>query len=281
MFNLVQIFLRLGGFFVFLILEVICFTLVVKYNQTQKGIYTHSVNRATGAIDESTSRVSHYFSLDEENYRIARENTHLMERLLNAGIDTVGVLDTASIFSDSSTIKYTFLNAKIVKNSIRERHNYFTLNIGKDDGVEPHTGVITSDGVVGIVRKVSNRYSVAMSILHRQMRISAKVRGKDFFGSLIWADPTEKNLFDLNDIPKHAILEVGDTVETSGYSSIFPEGIMLGIIEETGITSGSYFYDIKVRSNLDMTNIQHVYVVKNLFKEEQTELEKSVLAEDE
>lgn len=279
MFNLVQIFLRLSGFFVFLLLEIICFTLVVKYNQTQQGIYTHSVNRATGAIDETSSSISNFFSLDDENYRIARENTRLMERLLNAGIDTTGVLDTAQV--DSLNLVYTFTDAKIVKNSIRERHNYLTLNVGKKDGIEPHTGVITENGVVGIIRKVSNHYSVAMSILHRQMRISAKVRGKDFFGSLVWTDPTEKNLFDLNDIPKHAILEIGDTIETSGYSSIFPQGIMLGTIEETGMESGSYFYNIKVRSNLDMTKIQHVYVVKNLFKKEQEELEKAVLAEDE
>lgn len=279
MFNLVQIFLRLSGFFVFLILEVICFTLVVKKNQSQQAIYTNSVNQASGLIDETTSGIYQYFSLDNENYRIARENTRLMERMLNAGIDTTGVLDTAHV--DSLNLKYTFLNAKIIKNSIRERHNYLMLDVGRKDGVEPHSGVITADGVVGIVRKVSGNYAEAMSILHRQMRISAKVKSKDFFGSLTWNDPSEKNLFDLGDIPKHANVEVGDTIVTSGYSNIFPEGITLGIVEKKGIESGSYFYNIKVRSKLDMTKVQHVYVVQNLHRKEQEELEKAVLAEDE
>lgn len=279
MFNLVQIFMRLGGLFVFIFLEIICFTLVVKYNQTQQGIYNNSVNRATGFFHRTSSGVSNFFSLDDENYRISRENARLMERMLNMGIDTTGVLDTAYV--NDSIPKFVFMDAKIIKNSIRERHNYLVLDVGKKDGVMPHTGVVTADGVVGIIRKVSEHYSVAMSLLHRQMRISAKIKGKNFFGSLVWMDPNEKKVFDLNDIPKHADLAIGDTVVTSGYSAIFPEGIMLGVVENIDLESGNYFYNVKVRSKLDMTNIQHVYIVKNLLKEEQEELEKSVLAEDE
>ena len=279
MFNLVQIFLRLGGLFVFLFLEIICFTLVVRYNQTQQDIYTNSVNRASGFFHKTASNISNFFSLDDENYRISRENTFLLERLLNAGIDTTGVLDTT--YAEVDQPKFTFVNAKVIKNSIRERHNYLVLDVGRNEGVAPHTGVIAANGVVGIVRKVSNHYAVAMSVLHSQTRISAKIKSKDYFGSLVWNDPQEKKLFDLNDIPKHADLEVGDTVETSGYSAIFPEGIMLGLIEEMEVEPGNYFYNIKVRSTLDMANIQHVYVVKNLLKKEQEELEQAVLSEDE
>lgn len=278
MFNLIKLFLRLGGFFVFLVLEIICFSLVVKYNQTQQGIFTNTVNQGTGLFHEFAASTSQYLGLDDENYRLSRENARLLERMLNAGIDTVGILDTAYV--DSLTPQYTFKEAKVVKNTINRHHNYIVLDVGKKDGIEPHTGVITADGVVGIIRKVSNSYSVAMSVLHRQMKVSARIRGKNKFGSFVWQDKNDPHLFYLNDIPKDAKPEVGDTVETSGYSAIFPEGVMLGIIEKADIVTGNY-YDIEVRSKIDMTSIQYVYVVKNLLKKEQEELEKAILQEDE
>src|SRR5690606_23213198 len=129
------------------------------------------------------------------------------------------------------------------------------------------------DGVVGIVRKVNRRYSVAMSILHRQMRISARVRGANTPGSLVWDDgEKDAHKFKLLEIPKHIEIAVGDTVETSGFSAIFPEGIMLGTIESVELKAGKHAYEINVTSKIDMTNIQYVYIVKNLFKKEQEDL---------
>ena len=169
----------------------------------------------------------------------------------------------------------------MVKNSVNNYHNYITLNQGSNDGIVPHSGIITGDGVVGIIRKVSPRYSVAMSILHRQSRISAKVRGGNSPGSLVW-DEKERDAhkFLLLDIPKHVDIEVGDTVETSGFSSIFPEGIMLGTIDHVELKAGKHAYEISVKSKIDMTNIQYVYVLKNLFKREQEDLEAAVKQED-
>lgn len=279
MFNLIQLFLRLSGIFVFLILELICFSLVVKYNQTQQEIYSHSVNEGTGFIHRMGTNASQYFSLDDENYRLTSENAFLLERLLNANIDTSGIQDTAYI--DSMVPQYTFLAAKVVKNSVNQHHNYIVLDVGAKDGVKPHSGVITANGVVGIVRKVSNSYSVVMSVLHRQTRVSARIRGKHYFGPLTWTDDNDVRKFSLGDIPQDATLSVGDTVETSGYSAIFPEGLMLGVISKADRDPSSYFYSVEVRSSLDISNIQHVYVVTNLLRQEQEELEQAVLQEDE
>ncbi len=280
MFNLIQLFLRLSGFFVFILLEIVCFTLVVKYNQTQKDIYVNSVNRGTGFFHKTAAELNYYFSLDDENYRLAKANARLMEQMYNKGIDTTVVSDTA--FNSLREPHYTFKVAKVIKNSVNNHHNYLILDIGAKDGVKPHTGLVTNDGVVGIIRKVSNRYSVAMSVLHRQMRISARIRGKNFFGPLKWIDEENNTrYFSLEDISKDADFATGDTIETSGYSAIFPEGIMLGTIESSELKPGKNFYDIKVKSKLDMTNIQYVYVLENLFRDEIEELENAVKQDDE
>lgn len=202
-----------------------------------------------------------------------------MEQMYNYGIDTIQVLDTALIAAD--TPHFTFKVAKVVKNSVNNHHNYLVLDVGTRDGIKPHTGIVTEDGVVGIIRKVSGRYSVAMSVLHRQMRISARVRTKNFFGSLSWIEEENNTrMFSFNDISKDAQIAVGDTIETSGYSNIFPEGIMLGVIDSVELKSGNNFYDILVQSRLDMTNIQYVLIVENLFRREIEELENSVEQED-
>ncbi|MEO1262328.1 MAG: rod shape-determining protein MreC [Bacteroidota bacterium] len=279
MFNLVQLFLRLSGFFVFLLLEIICFTMVVKYNQTQQGIYVNSINRGTGFLQKIGANTSYYLSLDDENYRLSRANARLLEKLYNEGIDTTSVDST---FQQNDTMQFDIQIARIINNTVNNHHNYLTLDKGTDDGASAHLGLITEDGVVGIIRKVSKRYSVAMSMLHRQMRVSAKVKGTHYPGSLIWnEDEKSTRLFTLLEVPKHAEVAEGDTVITSGFSSIFPEGVMLGTIEKINLKPGSHAFEISVKSKVDMTNLQYVYIVKNLFKKEQQELETAVVNEDE
>ena len=278
MFNLLQLLLKLSSFFVFVVLEIICFSLIVKYNQQQSDVYVNSVNRFTGFVQEKSAATYQYFQLYDENIRLARENAQLLERLANAGINVQSEIDTA--YTDSLQAQYTFIEAKVIKNSVNQNHNYLVLNKGKRDGVTAHSGVVTDQGVVGIVRQVSENYAVAMSILHRQTKINARIRNKVFFGPLTWQG-TDIHLFNLEDIPKHAPVMKGDTIETSGYSTIFPEGIMLGTVEKLSLDPGSNFFTIEVRSSLDMSTIQHAYIVRNLLGEEQEQLEKAVFKEDE
>lgn len=253
--------------------------MVVKYNQTQKGIYINSINRGTGFFQKMAANSRYYFSLDDENYRLSRANARLLEKLYNADIDTV-LIDSAIFKNDSPQFEIQI--ARVVNNTVNNHHNYLTLDKGTNDGVSAHLGLITEDGVVGIIRKVSKRYSRAMSILHRQMRISAKVKGTNYPGSLIWNEKQrDARSFTLLEIPKHADVEIGDTVVTSGFSSIFPEGVMLGTIENIDLKSGSHAFEISVSSKVDMTNLQYVYIVRNLFKNEQQELENAVAKEDE
>ena len=251
----------------------------MKYNQTQKDIFVNSVNVGTGLVHKASANFKHYFSLDDENYRLARENAKLLDNMYNLGIDTLEYVDT--VYFENNSPQYIFQVAKVIKNSVNNHHNYIVLDKGADDGIVPHSGIVTNNGVVGIVRKVSKRYSVAMSLLHRQTKISAKIKGTNYPGSITW-DKRENDdqMLLLSDIPKHAELEIGDTVVTSGFSTIFPEGIIIGTIENSKLQPGKYALDITVKSKLDMANIQYVYIIKNLFRKEQEELEQAVMQED-
>jgi rod shape-determining protein MreC len=278
MFNLVQLLIKLSGFLVFIVLEVICFSLVVRYNGTQEKVYTNTVNQFTGWMQKKSASTYQYFQLYDENKRLAKENARLLDRLANVGINVQNPLDTA--WADTLQPKYTFLEAQVIRNSINQNHNYITLNKGSKDGVTPHSGVVSDDGVVGIVRKVSQNYSVAMSILHRQAIVNARVRRKHYFGPLVWKS-NDIHIFNLDNIPKDAPVTKGDTIETSGYSSMFPPGVTLGVVDKMWIEPGSNFFTIEVRSFAKMSNLQHVYIVRNIFKKEEEELEQSVITEDE
>ncbi len=278
MFNLLQLFLKLSSFLLFIVLEIFCFSLIVKYNQQQNEVYANTVNTFTGYLQKKIASTAQYFSLYEENKRLARENAQLYDQLANAGISAVTLSD--SIWSDSLKYKYSFLSAQVVRNSINKNHNYIILDKGSADGIRPHSGVVTGNGVVGIVRKASKHYSVVMSVLHRQTRISARLRNKGSFGPLVW-ESTDIHTFKLTDISKDKIVAKGDTVETSGYSAIFPAGIMLGVVDKFWLEPGSNYFSIQVKSNLDLSNLQNVYIVQNRQKSEQDELEKEVKEEDE
>lgn len=278
MFNLLQLFLKLSGFFLFVVLEILCFSLIVKYNQRQSEIYVNTVNNFTGYLQAKAASTLQYFKLYDENKRLERENALLYDRLANVGINLPKPLDT--VWADSLKSKYAFTGARIIRNSVNQHHNYITLDKGSKDGVVPHSGVVTENGVVGIVRKVSEHYSVAMSILHRQTRISARLKHKGYFGPLVW-EGDDIHTFKLTDISKDKSVAKGDTVETSGYSAIFPEGIMLGVVEKFWLEPGSNYFSIQVKSSLDLSNLQHVYIVRNLRKNEQYQLEQAVREEDE
>jgi rod shape-determining protein MreC len=276
--NLFQLFLRLSGLIVFVLLEVFCFTLIVKYNQRQKDIYANSSNLLSSYLNRKSSDVQNYLELYDINQKLAEENAVLMEKLAALGIDTSNHENTVP--ADSMTSAYSLYTAKVIRNSINQIHNYLLINKGSKNGIQPGYGVVTPSGVIGIVRRVSSSHSLVMSVLHRQSKISAQVKGKYHFGSLVW-NGQDTRIFNLEDVPKFAPVVKGDTIETSGYSSIFPPGIMLGIIENMWMEPGSNFYNIEVRYSLDLSNIQFVQVVKNYFKEEQDSLIQAVIREDE
>jgi len=271
--NLVLLFVKFGGIILFLILEAFCMYLVVQNNKRQKDIFFSSANVASGNLYYSFDKVARFWSLSSVADSLAKENAQLRAQLNNAKF--IETIREDSIKDEDINQKYTFIEATIINNSVTQHNNNITLDRGKKHGIEQRMGVIGQDGIVGIVRSTSNSFSQVMSILHKQTKISSSIKRNNFFGSLIWKENNPK-ITHLNDIPKHASLKIGDTIQTSGYSSIFPEGIMIGIIDTFWIPRGSNFYNIEVELKNDLSSTKYVYVIKNLMKDEQEDLEEEV-----
>lgn len=276
--NLVLFFIKYNAFFVFILLEIVSFYLIVNNNEKQNQVFVSSANQVTGSFYARYDKITSYWNLGDVNAELASDNKRLMEQLPNAyfndNVDTVEVADTQYLQ------QYEYIPAKVVNNSVNRYNNYLTLNRGKSHGVRSNTGVMTNNGIVGIVKKTSKNYAGVMSILHHNTRISAKLLSSDYFGSLVWKNNDARYMY-LDAIPKHAEIEKGDTIVTSGFSTMFPEGRMIGTVSKAKVIDGSNFYEIKVRLSCDMNNLSHVFVVNNLLKEEQDILEEAVKLEDE
>lgn len=267
--SLIQFFIRYGTVLVFIFLEVFCFSLIIQFNTEQRNIYLTSSNKLIGTLYEKYDGLIRYWNLSEVSDSLARENARLKSRLnvevrrKAANTDTITDTDTA--------YAYRFIPARVLNNSINLRNNTLTINKGKAQGVQPGMGVIDKRGIVGVVRKSSENFSVVLSLLHAQSRFSAAVRGSNYFGTLHW-ETSDPNLITLHAIPKHAEIQIGDTIETSGYSSIFPRGELIGTIRSIDRNPGSNFYEISVRLTNDLSNLEYVYVVDYLFRKERKEL---------
>lgn len=276
--NLFYFFIRFGAFLLFLLLEGISFYLVVQYNNEQGKIYSSSAYRISSMMSEKYDDLVSFISLREVADSLSKENARLRSRLLEAKYSNLVSLDTLLVEQDSLEQQFLFIEAKIISNSINRNNNVIRINKGTNHGVEAHSGVVTDEGIVGIVRYVTSHYAQVMPLLHRQARISAAIKRNKFFGSLRWED-NDPSIMVLEDIQKHAEIQRGDTIETSGYSSIFPPGVMIGVVDEFNIRQGSNYYNIKVKLNTDFSNLQYVYVAKNLIRDEISELQEKTLHE--
>lgn len=269
--NIFLFILRNYLFFLFAILEIFCFYLIVQNSYYQRTSAVNSANYVVGNIYSTYNKVAQYFDLKEENENLARENAVLHSMLRDAYVD---FHKTPMLIKDTTfKQKYVYFSAKVINNSVNKRNNYLTLNRGSASGVKSEMAVISSTGIVGIVKNVSPNFSTVMSLLHKDSRLSAKLKNNNYFGSLTW-DGLDYRFADLADIPKHVVLHKGDTVLTSAYSSHYPEGIMVGTIEEFKIEEADNFYTIKVRFSCNYKTLTNVYVIENLYKEEQDKLEK-------
>lgn len=254
----------------FLILQVFCIYLLVQNNKFQNASVLNATNAGVAKAMEGVSYVQEYVHLRENNENLATENAQLRTLLKDAAYDQ----DSTRILVNDSSQKqqYAYVTAKVINNSINRRNNYLTLNKGSMEGIRPEMGVITSSGVVGIVQQVSEHYCTVMSLLHNKTRISAMIQRNNFFGSLAW-DGSDPSIATLNEIDKTVPVQKGDTIVTTSFSSIFPAGIMIGKVEEARLKPGSNFHEIRVKLATRFDNLSYVYIVDNLLKNEQRDLE--------
>lgn len=271
--SLLNLLTKLGPAFIFLFLEGLCLYLIVRYNDPQREIYVSSANAFSGAVMSRYSRWSGYFSLERENQKLREQNAALLANQANAFYDNADRMRSDTVLGDSSEVLqlFTFIPAEVINNAITGKNNMLTLNRGRRHGISPPMGVITDNGIVGIVRQSTAHYSSVMSILHSQTRISAAIRNKGSFGSLVWKNG-DYRFMRLEDIPRFNPIHKGDTVETSGFSSLFPKGVMIGTIEQFEVPAGESNYEIWVKLSADMSRLRHAYVVNNLMKKEFSKL---------
>jgi rod shape-determining protein MreC len=259
----------------FVVLEVICFYLIITYNKNQRDIYFNSSNILIGKITEKSNNIYKYSQLREVNDSLLRENASLIENLISIDYITDTIANTDSVYD-----QYDLIPASVCNNTSHLRNNHITLCGGSRIGIQKDMGVISShSGIIGIVRNVSENYAHVITLLNSQSHISCAVKNRNCHGSLKWKnmDPLRVTLID---VPKHEKIALGDTIITSGYSTMFPRGILVGKIENFSIPPGSNNFEITVKLFNDISNVKYGYVIHNRFASEQNSLESEVLTDE-
>lgn len=278
--NLFAFIYRFRAFLVFLLLEALCVFLIVRYNTYQGAAFFNSANRYVGQVLEFQSGVTDYFRLASINQSLAGENAALRQQLMHyrqaALLDSTASLDTTYFAATDSSLAYPYhlKAARVINNSVRRMNNYLTISMGTADGVKPGMGIIAPEGVVGRVKTVSRHYATVTSLLHSQMLVSAKLKKDDTFGTIKWQGGDYRTAM-LDYIPLHVKPEEGDTIITSGFNTVFPEGIMVGTISSVEQEPDKSFYTIGVRLSVDFAQLSYVYVVENPYRQEQDSLEQN------
>ena len=268
--QLIYFFQKFKYFLFFLLLSFISFAITFNNLNFHKSKFVNSANFITGGLYSQASSISEYWNLKFENKLLSEENTRL-KNLLEKKTSVVFNIDSTKSDSLKYYQKYTYTTAKIINNNYTKDFNFLTINKGENQGVNKEMAVINSKGIIGITDNSSGSYARVQSILNRNSKINARLKNSNYFGSLGW-NGINYNIVQLSDIPRQAPLKIGDTIETGGKSTIFPEGILVGVISKInkGNTADNKV-DIKLFN--DMSNLGYVQIIKNLDKEEINSLE--------
>lgn len=282
--KLLDFLVRKRHWFLFLLLEIISITLIYRNNAYQRNIIFSSANVVTGHVASVSGYVTSYLNLREINKELLERNGQLEIELLEVQ-DQLEMMraDTVSFvgFAPDSTevFPYSFVLADVVNNSVSHLSNYITVNKGRKDGIEPDMGVVSERGVVGIVSTVSDHFSVVLPLLNPKFRLSCKVLGSSYFGSLTW-DGRDARLANLEELPRHVEFKKGDTIVTSGYSAVFPSGIIVGKVADFQKQHDDNFYSLGVELATDFQALNNVRIIKNYRQAEQLSTEQEAKRND-
>ena len=270
--NLIEFIIKYRYWFVFLIMEVISLSMLVRFNSFQGSVFFTTANSLVGDVYSTVDGITSYVGLTDENMKLEAENealrkeVHDMKRMLASHqIDTVS-------FEGFNRSAYRFLGAKVVSSSLHKGNNLITINKGEKDGIKPEMGVVCSQGVVGIVYMTSFRYSIVVPMLNVNSRISCQLKDSHQFGTMQWQHGDTYNSW-LVGIPLHAKVKIGEKVETNGYSDIFPSGIPIGEVEAIEPSSDGLSHSLKIKLSTDFHTLQNVSVITNYCHAEKQQLE--------
>jgi rod shape-determining protein MreC len=270
MYNLIRYLVRYHLTIAFIILEATAIILIAHTSSFRNTLMLANVDAVKGTAGNITGSVARYFMLRNENDRLINENAELKNRIdmLTSTLETF--TDT---IPDSPLRSFVHTPAKVVINSLNRRNNYLILNVGSRHGIVRDMGVISADGIAGVVDRVAENYCTVISLLTSRRSFDARLKSTGHHGPMVW-DGKDINHIDIVNIPHHIHLALGDSVLTSGYSMTFPEGIFIGTVSSFEIERGTS-YRIKVRLSNDFQTLDRVYVVKSLKKSGLDSLENS------
>tara|TARA_R110002020_G_scaffold205086_10_gene409603 strand:+ start:244 stop:1068 length:825 start_codon:yes stop_codon:yes gene_type:complete len=271
--QIINFLIKYRNFLLFVFLLFISFVFTIQSHSYHRSKFVNSANFLTGGIYTTIDNINSYFDLRVHNDQLLEENKRLRQKLFNPLDSLSSTIDTVTYDS-----KYQVTKAKVINNNYSLRDNFLTLKGGRKDSIKQDLGVITSNGIVGIIDKVSNNYSTVISILNSNSQINAKLKKSGHFGILVW-DGKDPNLVELIDVQEKAPVAKGDTIITGGMSTIFPEGVGVGTVEDFKLDQSENFYTITIKLFNDMTNIGHVYVIENMDREQIKELEEQTIDE--
>ncbi|MDO6801450.1 rod shape-determining protein MreC [Wenyingzhuangia sp. 1_MG-2023] len=255
--------------FLFCLFELIALFFTIQLHSYQKSKFINSANSLTGGIYNNAITLSSFFNLRVENKLLIQENERLHNLIETRNITT----PVDSSVTQKTEQGYRYISASIINNDYHQNNNFITLDKGENDGVQADMAIINSQGIVGIITKNSQNYSVAISVLNKYFKTNAKFKNTPYFGTISW-NGKNTNIVQLLDIPRQAHVKVGDTIVTGGRSAIFPEGILIGSVHKVGYNNNRH-QNIDVKLFNDLRTVNNVYVIENLHKSEIKNLEKT------
>jgi rod shape-determining protein MreC len=256
---------------------VLAIWLIVSNNSPQGAAFFNSSSAVIGSVLKTQSDVVDFFSLAEENEVLLAENARLTEELKAIRLTP----DSVKIELDSAlNATFKFKGARVVSNSLRFSQNHLTINKGEKDGVKPGMGVFNQEGVVGRVKSVSTNFAVVISLLNTGSLISSKIKSNGEFGTINWDGKNSRQAKMLY-VPRHVKAQAGDTVITSGFNAVFPEGILIGTISSIDQTGDPNYLDILIDLSTDFSTVKYVYLVENTEISERDSLNQQSKIQDE
>lgn len=262
----------------FILLEVMALTLLFRGSVYRKSVFLSSANVVMGRIQEVTHVANEYIGLKDANVELMRRNAELERELLNLKHRLsrlqVDSLSWQRLTNDTvlRPCPYEYKIAKVAGNVLFSKSNYITIDIGQKEGVDADMGVVSNEGVVGVIQSVGQNYAKVIPLVNSSFNLNCKVKGSAHVGTLAWNGVDIEHTL-LTNLPKHSGYEIGDTVITSGYSSIFPEDLFVGIVVDDAVSPNDHFRALKVKLGVSFTDLKYVYILRNFEREEQKEIE--------
>jgi len=253
--RIIYFLIRNKNFILFLTLLSISISLNFSYNEYNKSKFINSSNFIFSSLYDTKFTVSKYLNLELQNQLLLEENKNLKKILFNSETPTKS-------FDSINSIGFEVMTASVIKNSYSKTNNFITINKGSKHGIGIDNGVISSNGVVGIIDKTTTNYSRLISILNTNFLLNAKFKNSNYFGVLSW-NGKNINKVQLKDVPKQAKIKIGDTIVTGGNSLIFPKGILIGYIQSFKLDNSENYLELEVNLSTDMTNIENLYLINN------------------